>query len=470
MKSSTFAVALASALLASCTAGQLQDATADSQSLDDETLKTRPPRRPRTPSPVPAPSTAPAYYVANNGNDTNPGTLSAPFLTAKRCAEVAQAGVTCFLRAGIYRETVVPAISGTASAPITFTSYPGETAVISGADVVSGWQPYKGNIYATKVTLPTKGYSDPNFFANQLFYSGSMMPEARWPNAGASLFDAGRYAVAGSNTDPGNLYDKNLPTVAGGWTGGYIYFAGGEWWTSQTAAIAADYGAGHLGIDTSTAVKSGPLALNANSGYYVFGKLAALDSPGEWFYDGSALYFWSPTNGVPENVEVKKRNIAFDLTNKSFIVVKNLSVTAATVVTDYSSSNNVIDNIKGTYVSHYASVPWDAAATDGWGGIFWSYVTTTGILLRGQNEQLINSEIAFSAGNCVSVQDNGSRVYNNYLHDCNYGATYTSAIHITTDGNALIASNTIRRTGRDGSAMRMWKKAGIDMSFKDVRR
>jgi hypothetical protein len=48
-------------------------------------------------------------------------------------------GDTAVVHAGVYREWVNPARSGSASAPLVFQAAPGESVVPSGADVVSGW-------------------------------------------------------------------------------------------------------------------------------------------------------------------------------------------------------------------------------------------------------------------------------------------------------------------------------------------
>jgi hypothetical protein len=94
---------------------------------------------------IPAPSSAQAgaiYYVSPAGSDQNDGrSLATPFRTIQKCASVAQAGDTCSIRAGVYRETVRPANSGAAGRPITFAAYADETVVISGADPIGGWSP-----------------------------------------------------------------------------------------------------------------------------------------------------------------------------------------------------------------------------------------------------------------------------------------------------------------------------------------
>src|ERR1700722_8128957 len=72
------------------------------------------------------------YYVSKKGSDGNPGTLGAPWLTIQHAANAVSAGATVYVFGGIYNEAVNFPSSGTASAPITFQSYPGQTVVIDG--------------------------------------------------------------------------------------------------------------------------------------------------------------------------------------------------------------------------------------------------------------------------------------------------------------------------------------------------
>ncbi|MEJ0045794.1 MAG: hypothetical protein WDN04_06480 [Rhodospirillales bacterium] len=79
------------------------------------------------------PAAGTTYYVAPGGSDTNPGTLAAPFATLQHAATVAQAGDTVLARQGVYNALLTPPHSGNlAQGPITFASYPGETATIDG--------------------------------------------------------------------------------------------------------------------------------------------------------------------------------------------------------------------------------------------------------------------------------------------------------------------------------------------------
>jgi hypothetical protein len=78
-------------------------------------------------------STGTTYYVATNGNDSNNGSINSPWLTVQHAADTAAAGDTVLVREGVYNEYVGFHVSGDATnGPITFASYPGETAILDG--------------------------------------------------------------------------------------------------------------------------------------------------------------------------------------------------------------------------------------------------------------------------------------------------------------------------------------------------
>ena len=64
---------------------------------------------------------ATVYYVGGTGSsDSNPGTATQPFATIQKAASIAVAGDIVNIRPGVYRETVVPANSGSPGNPIIF--------------------------------------------------------------------------------------------------------------------------------------------------------------------------------------------------------------------------------------------------------------------------------------------------------------------------------------------------------------
>jgi hypothetical protein len=75
-----------------------------------------------------------SFYVSTTGNDSNPGTRTAPWRTVQHAADTVHAGSTVNVLGGVYEELVSIHNSGNAADGfITFRSYPGETAVLDAA-------------------------------------------------------------------------------------------------------------------------------------------------------------------------------------------------------------------------------------------------------------------------------------------------------------------------------------------------
>jgi parallel beta-helix repeat protein len=72
-------------------------------------------------------------------SDRNPGSRTKPMKTISAAVSKVHAGDRVIIHAGEYRETVIVTASGTNEAPIVIEAAPGETVIIKGSDVISGW-------------------------------------------------------------------------------------------------------------------------------------------------------------------------------------------------------------------------------------------------------------------------------------------------------------------------------------------
>lgn len=380
--------------------------------------------------------TGPAYYVATSGLDSNAGTdADHPFLTIGKAASMAKAGDTVVIRAGVYRETITLSKSGTATSPITFRNYPGETATISGADVIpaQAWSVHSGSIYQAPIAW-TQGVG-----MDQVFVDGVMMNEARWPNTTMDLSRPKTSTVGSvSGTTSLTVNDPALTQSAGFWKGARINMGAGRDWIYKTFSVT-DSGPGHVVFtaDTSNANYT-PVAGNL---YYLWGTLAALDTGGECFHDAAAkvLYLWTPKGDSPAGhlVEAKRRTYAFDFNSQSYVVVRGLRIFGATVTMNGSSHDNVIDHVAARYVSHAMLLDGSYGANAG----------TTGFQISGTNQTLENSAIGFSSGDGVSVNGTGNRVVNCLIHDVDYATTECAAID-PHGSNVTVEKNTLYNGGR----------------------
>ena len=376
----------------------------------------------------PSPSTSEsAYYVAKNGDDSNSGTsLSAPFQTIQKCASVMIPGDTCYVRAGTYRETITPTNSGTPSAAIAFQPYNGESVTISGADVISGWSVYSGAIYKSSSMNWDLGPGK-----NQIFVDGQMMTEARWPNTGTDLSNP-TWAVAtggssdrshpfGSPIDPNERWtitDSDLDQLAGFWNGALINHLSNSGWTTQSGIVTS-----HTPGRVTFSLLSNRYGVGKGTKYYLTGKLGALDTAREWFFDRDVLtlYLWTPAEDDPSShiVEAKRRPYALDLSGKSNITIGAFNIFATAIKTDMSSSRITMDGINALYVSHLSRVE----------GPGWVTQWDTGIMLHGSDNILQNCTVAFSAANGVDLLGTNHKVTNCTIHDINYLALNGAAIH-----------------------------------------
>ena len=114
------------------------------------------------------------FVDASKGDDKNDGTLAKPWKSIQHGVNRLKPGQTLYLRGGVYYEKVRLTRSGTAEAPITIASYPGEQAVIDGGlreffeSPETSWEPAKdgadGEYVSTKVYPNADERKIPNQF------------------------------------------------------------------------------------------------------------------------------------------------------------------------------------------------------------------------------------------------------------------------------------------------------------------
>jgi len=71
------------------------------------------------------------YYVALDGEDTNPGTEEEPWQTIQKAADTMIAGDTVYITEGTYVERIVPQNSGNPDHFITYRNYPDHNVIIN---------------------------------------------------------------------------------------------------------------------------------------------------------------------------------------------------------------------------------------------------------------------------------------------------------------------------------------------------
>ena len=427
------------------------------------------------------------FYVAPSGSDGNPGTLSQPFRTVQQAASVLQPGDTAWLRAGTYRETVVPAHSGAPGAPITFRSYPGEFAVISGLELVTNWTSYAGSIY--KASMPWTQNGGLRWWnvagGDQVFVDGVMMCEARWPNLPAGVTPAtlektnlarsesGQVLVSNTNGGPAvaRYTLTGLPGDANALKDARILFLCGAHWVPMTGTVTAS--------DTNSVTFSYPFDDNTNASnayliedrdhFFVWGKFSLLDSPSEWFHDtDGTLYLWTPDGSSPGGnlVEARKRDMAFDLRGRSYITLADLNVFAGDLESDTNSHHVTLRGLDVRYVAHGTWVSW------WWSSGAWDM----SLKLLGSNSVVSDCDIHYSADSTLMVGVHGRMpdatangdntvITNNVITDWGYNATGSG---IEWAGSNVLISGNVISNSVSWMAINSWKSRSSHILHNDL--
>lgn len=398
-----------------------------------------------------------AWYVSPAGSDANAGTLRKPFQTIQHAADVAGPGDTVYLRKGTYRESVVPAQSGTAAAPITFEPYHHEVVTIDGADPIAEFT--AGTNGSWTASMPWD-LGDGN---NQVFLNSVPLTEARWPNNSSATADPWHqsYAQIGAITDQGTENGLSTATIsvpdltdpAGTWVGATIHIAPGQEWVFQTGTVITS-APGTLTYSYSQLGPSQYQMPQASNRFYLTGLPAALDAAGEWYLNAGTqtLSLIPSAGGAPTGIEAKHRLYAFDLSGRSYINVVGVKLFACTINTDASSTHDTIDSISASYVSQ------ESIKADPWADKLAPH--TTGIILNGSDNVIQNSVIAWSSGDGIFLGGSNNVARNCIIHDFDTIGADEAGVTIM-GSNDKVISNTIYNCGRSGIVMRFSPAATV---------
>lgn len=395
------------------------------------------------------------FYVATNGNDANPGTLSQPFQTLL-AAELAEEAVgtnvhrNIYLRGGEYFNVCQylegPGTAGADDSDITFAGYSNETAILYGGQPLTGWTPLSNGLW--EAALPAYPAFNPivnqlsNWEVRMLLVDGQMATRAQFPIDGSSLTytnDTTQTNYSYINYNPGDIPATMVATnmevmLDFSWdaeTMGVtsvdpvsraINFSGG--------GVRSDRGLDYTGIQT----------------YRVYNTAEGLSRPGQFYFDrGRHVVVYWPLNGAdPNNSEIiapttdcmfyisgylgaSPRNITFsNLT---------LKVSAVDIENEYNYGGGWDHEslIRAFYCTNLVM----ANLTMGWCGgnalgMEYGYCT---------NAILVNSEIGFCGGYGACLRMAPCLISNNFIHDTGLISWQSPAVRVSQ--NALVIQNDI---------------------------
>ncbi|MGD9125981.1 MAG: right-handed parallel beta-helix repeat-containing protein [Planctomycetia bacterium] len=271
------------------------------------------------------------FYVAPTGKDTWSGRLAEPneagtdgplatiraardkvreFKKIEKALIRVKRPVTVLLRGGTYTldETLhfTDADSGSREWPITYQAYPGETPIVSGGTVVTGWQPDDSQQSKTKCEGKlwradlSKVPGSERWDFNQLFVDDQRRPRARTPNLGSFL-----------RTD-GPIERENRKA---------FYFKEGDLkqWKHLDDVLVVVYHSWETSLHHIESIDAEKRQVTfrepapwrmayweKQQRYYVENVFEGLDTPGEWYWDRAArvLYYYPLPGETRDRVKV----------------------------------------------------------------------------------------------------------------------------------------------------------------------
>ncbi|KAB1945485.1 right-handed parallel beta-helix repeat-containing protein [Micromonospora sp. ALFpr18c] len=255
------------------------------------------------------------YYVAPDGNDTNPGTLASPFRTIQRARDVVRTmnasmtgDINVYLRGGTYPvgSTIEfgASDSGYNGFRVSYAAYNGETPVLDGGVQVTGWTQHSGNIWKApldranklralyvndkRAYMASKTVSSAGCYGTYTITAG----QASWAWESGSQCDGAKY----------NLND--FPAIARNHDD--IEIETGTTWTTAIVGVrqvtTSSDGANRVALfqQPGAAIAQGAFNGNAQVGgtHKLMNAYEFLDTPGEFYFDKSSrtVYYYKASS------------------------------------------------------------------------------------------------------------------------------------------------------------------------------
>lgn len=304
------------------------------------------------------------FFVSPDGDDTNPGTISAPFLTLEKAKDAARLqkqetpdqSILVNIKGGIYYLSS-PVIftgedSGKEGSPVVYKAAKDEKPVFTGSGELKNWRllddpeklkilhpEVKGKIYVCDLNANgISNFGDATDLGKrpELFYNGESQTLARWPNTG--FIKAG---LVKGETDLSKNYLNRHGSVEGVFE--YTDKRQGRWAKENDVRLG-----GYWFWDWSdefqkvNKVDTGLQTIYIREPYHNYGYrdslryfglnlFCELDQPTEWYLDRTdGLLYWFPPEGIHPETEkitlsVFDAPFMIEMNNCSHVIIEGLT-------------------------------------------------------------------------------------------------------------------------------------------------
>jgi hypothetical protein len=251
------------------------------------------------------------YYVSPSGSDTNPGTMSAPFLTLSKARDAVRtinasmtADIVVYLRGGNYPVTSTIAFgvsdSGSNGHRIIYQAYPGETPVLNGATKVTGWTVSSGSVYKATLARSTKLR---NLYVNDARAALTRKTVTSQGGTGTYSVTSGQATWAwasGSSSDGAKYKTTDVPAIASNKDD--LEIMNGTTWNENIACVrdvvtTSDGYRGLLFQQPYGAIAQLPgwsAGFSVTGTHTIYNAFELLNGAGQFFFDktAGALYYY----------------------------------------------------------------------------------------------------------------------------------------------------------------------------------
>ncbi|WP_454021025.1 carbohydrate-binding domain-containing protein [Azospirillum sp. Marseille-Q6669] len=389
-----------------------------------------------------------AFYVAKNGNDSWSGRLAAPnaegtdgpFASLERAQAAMRAGTvkTTYVREGSYNLTGTLSL-GAPDSGVRILGYPGEQAVLSGGERVTGFT-YEGNgvwsaplsaapgldvtVDGVRYRLASKGAYDPQD------------PTTGWFVADASAYGASKNALR---------YRAGDVTAADLVPGSRVQVFDTERLQDAILTVA--------GVDTVTRTLTftadAPFTMRDGSTFKLLGNSAHVDQVGEFAYRASdgRLVIKAGEDFTGTGVEVARLGTLLRLNGANGVTVQGLTFTNTT------TGGNALDVLNGDVNTIAGN----------------SFVNVgTGIrLTQGSDRNLVSGNYLDHLGiNGIALtgQSIGNTVTGNRIQHIGEVRKYAGGIMASGISDTVISHNDIDHSSRYGISVKNWDTATISLN------
>lgn len=422
-----------------------------------------------------------AYYVAANGGDKGDGSINSPFGTLEaardKVREVIAAGaypkdgITVYLRGGVYEIDKTFELgaedSGSEESPVVYTSYPGETARITGSKQLAynGFEAVSSDMAGKlidktaagkvlQIDLNKQGIEDLGQLSRrgflitaeelvqpELYIDGSRMQLSKWPNSEwvgtTGIVRSGARSKSGVLQGAVYNIDYDRPT---------------RWKTNineiyTSGVLGPNYFYGYFPIEK---IEPGQITLKEGSVTSYYSKhfiryenvFEELDVPGEYYIDRtSGMLYLYPPEGFGADSDIRLSMLGENIIGGSGVknvTLKNLKIdgtrTGAVRVTDvdrFTIENCEVSGtgtngiyIRGTNNTVKNSVIHDIGATgiSMNGGDYANAVSAENVITNNHIYRAAQIERSYQSGITLGHQSVGAVVSHNEIHDMPHAA------------------------------------------------